>query len=261
MNKTWTVWLFLIGLLFLLGLSVPVLAAPQAQLTPFPTPTAGPDGRIIYIVQPGDTLWRVAAITGVPLEELRELNNLGVNDIIVPDQELLLGLGGPSQQQPTAGPPPTRTPVLPTPTPSEGTGTLCVLLYEDRNGDAIRQEEEASIPGGAININNRRGTVSLTEDTIAGLEPQCFDELDQGDYNVSVAIPDGYNPTTSLNYPVTLRAGDETFLDFGAQPNSETIREAPAPVGEGKSPLLGILGGALLLVGVVLGIYAALLRR
>jgi LysM repeat protein len=263
MNKTWAAVLFLlvILMLLLLGLSAPVLAAPHAQLTPFPTPTAGPDGRIVYIVQPGDTLWRVSAITGVPLEELRELNNLGVNDVIVPDQELLLGLGGPSIQEPTSGPAPTRTPVLPTPTPSEGTAVMCVLLYEDVNGDAIRQEEEPSLPGGAISISNRAGTVSITEDTVAGLEPQCFEELDRGDYNVSVAIPDGYNPTTVLNYPITLQAGDETFLDFGAQPNSETIAQAPAPAGEGNSPLLGIVGGALLLVGLVLGVYALLLRR
>ena len=64
--------------LLVLSFTIPALAAPKAQQTVFPTPTPGPDGRIIYIVQPGDTLWRVSAITGVPLDELRGLNNLGV---------------------------------------------------------------------------------------------------------------------------------------------------------------------------------------
>ena len=70
-----------IGLL-VLSFTIPALAAPKAQQTVFPTPTPGPDGRIIYIVQPGDTLWRVSAITGVPLDELRGLNNLGADEPI-----------------------------------------------------------------------------------------------------------------------------------------------------------------------------------
>src|SRR4030065_1292138 len=78
-------------------------AAPQAQLTVFPTPTPGPDGKIIYIVQPMDTLWRISAITGVKIETIRELNNLGVNDTIMPGDRLLLGYAGPSGGAPTAG--------------------------------------------------------------------------------------------------------------------------------------------------------------
>ena len=259
----------------MLGLyGLPANAAPAMQLTPFPSPTPGPDGRIIYIVQEGDTLWRVSAITGIPLDDLRELNNLGENDIITPNQELLLGLGGPSAEQPTVGPEPTPTSVLPTPTPGIGTGMLCIVLYEDVNGDAMRQEEEPSIPGGAISIQNRAGTIAMTEDTVTSAamdDPetldievhQCFDELEQGDYNVTVAIPDGYNATTSLNYPIVLNAGDESYLDFGAQPNSEMAADAPLIPTEGdqKSPTLVIVGGLLLLGGVALGIYANFLRR
>ena len=47
----------------------------------------------------------------------------------------------------------------------------------------------------------------------------------EGDYNVSVAIPEGYNPTTSLNAPITLVAGDITYLNFGAQAGSVVIDE------------------------------------
>ncbi|MEE8567807.1 MAG: LysM domain-containing protein, partial [Anaerolineales bacterium] len=42
---------------------------PPAQPTPFLTPTPGPDGIIIYIVQEGDSLWRIAAIAGITVEE------------------------------------------------------------------------------------------------------------------------------------------------------------------------------------------------
>lgn len=245
----------------LFSLSISGLAAPALQLTPFPTPTPGPDGRIIYIVQPNDTLIRISLISGVSQEELRGLNNL-IGDMIVEGQELLLGLGGPSQETPTPGPSPTPTVLLPTPSPSPGTGNLCILLFNDRNGDSIRQEEEPSIPNGAISVSNRSGTVSLTAETEDGLDPQCFEQLDEGDYTVTVAVPEGYNPTTVTNYALTLKAGDETYLDFGAQINSVTMEEEViVPTGSGKSPLLGIVGAVLLLAGVGLGIFASLMLK
>ena len=244
----------------LAGLRAPALAAPLLQMTPFPTPTPGPDGRITYIVQEGDTLLRISLISGVTVDELRGLNNLTGDNIIV-GQPLLLGLGGPSAATPTAGPSPTSTPLLPTPSRIPGKGNLCVILYDDLNGDSIRQSEEPSIPGGAISVNNRSGSVTQTVPSEAGVDPYCFTELPEGEYSISVAIPEGFNPTTITSYILRLSAGDETFIDFGAQANSETVAEAPAPTGSGRSPLLGIIGGVLLLAGVGLAVFAARLMR
>jgi hypothetical protein len=256
-----------------LSLALNTHAAPLAQLTPFPTPTPGPDGRIVYIVKTGDSLWRISAVAGISMDELRILNNLGANDVIKPGQELLLGLGGPASAPPTLGPPPTPTSELPTPTPGIGTGTLCVLIFEDVNGDSVRQEEEVSLPGGAISISDRFGNISLTAESPSGgiseelfPEPEeigfyCFEELEKGEYNVTVAIPDGYNATTELSYVVVVNAGDEVLLTFGGQPNTETLANAPIPVGEGKSPVLGILGGFLILFSIGLGIYTAIFSK
>lgn len=240
----------------------PARAAPTYQLTPFPTPTPGPDGRIIYIVQPNDTLLRISLIAGISVDELRGLNNLTGENIVV-GQELLLGLGGPSQVTPTPGPSPTPTIVVPTPTTQPGNGILCVLLYLDQNGDSIRQEEEPSIAGSAISITGQSGQVSLTETTKSGLEAQCFEDLPQDSYTVSVAVPDGYNPTTESSYILDLNAGDVSYLDFGAQPNSETQVEMPeTPAEGGRSPLFGILGALFLLVGAGLALFAGrYLRR
>ncbi len=237
-----------------------VLAAPQAQI-PISTPTPGPDGKIIWVVKSNDTLLSISLITGTPVDTLRQLNNL-TGDTIIVGQKLIIGLAGPALVTPTLGPSPTPTPILPTPSPKPGSGTLCIILFNDTNGDSLRQEAEPSIPGGAINVNNRVGSVSLTADSDSGAEPKCFENLPEGEYTVSVAVPQGYNPTTNNTYTVALRAGDKTFIDFGAQANSQTLAEAPVLPSEGeKSPLLGIIGGLFLMAGVGVALFAARLLR
>ena len=109
----------LFGLGFV-SLMMPVQAAPAYQLTDFPTPTPGSDGRILYVVQADDTLWRISAVTGVSLDELRRLNNLDVDAVIRPGQTLLLGLASPFQATPEPGATqvvPQQPLVPPTPTP------------------------------------------------------------------------------------------------------------------------------------------------
>ncbi|RPH75775.1 LysM domain-containing protein [bacterium] len=272
-------------LFFLLSarLIQPVSAAPAAQFTYEPTPTPRPDGKIVYIVQPGDSAWSIAARFGFVNEkynELKMLNRWGDNPIINEGDEIVLGYAGPSEAEATqnAGPTPTPTVGAPTPTSPPGFGRLCIIFYNDLNGDSLRQEEEGSVPGGAISVSNRTGSVSRTVDTGATLDLVCYDEypdgpymvsfaeeLPEGRYTVSVAVPDDYNPTTTLTLDVTLNAGDITILDFGAQAGSlaapiaaiENDPQAPS----GNSPVLGILGVSLLLVGVGMGIFAGRLMK
>jgi hypothetical protein len=260
MSRILTVLVVLLLALILLDLRQSAVASPLLQYTPFPTPTPGPDGRILYKVQPGDTLLRISLIAGVPLDELRGLNNL-VGDNIVVGQELLLGLGGPSQVTSTPGPSPTPTIELPTPTPIPGAGILCVLLYNDRNGDSIRQEEEPSVPGGEISVSNRSGSFSETAPTETGLEPICFLDMSEGEYSITVAVPEGYNPTTATSYVLALKAGDETYLGFGAQISSDAETEVETAGGTSRSALLGIVGGLFLLLGVGLAVFGTRLLR
>lgn len=243
------------------GIPFAAQAAPGGQVPIF-TPTPEADGRIIYIVKPNDTLLGISLVTGVSVDQLRALNNL-TSDTIFEGQKLLLGLAGPAEVTPTAGPTPTPTPVLPTPSPRPGQGTLCILLFNDINGDSIRQESEPSIPEGAISFGNRNGSVSRSVTTTAGEEHQCFPELPEGTYTISVAVPAGYNPTTENDYETPLKAGDETYINFGAQANSQTLAEAPViPPTEGtRSPLLGIVGGLFLLAGLGVAVFATRLLR
>ena len=101
---------------------------------------------------------------------------------------------------------------------------------------SIRQESEPSIPEGAISFGNRTGTVSQTVTTTAGEEHQCFKELPEGTYTVSVAVPAGYNPTTETDYETPLKAGDETYINFGAQGQlADPARSAGHPRSRGQA--------------------------
>ena len=187
---------------------------PQAVIA---TPTPQADGRIVYVVKENDTCISIALLMGISEQELRELNNLQAEDcqFIFVGQELLVGI----EEAPT----PTATQALtaaPTATPFQGNGSICIYLFTDENGNALAEEEELALAGGAVSITDRLNTVNLTGTTDDSGEALCFPEIPEGDYNISVAIPEGYNPTTVMNYALTLGAGEISTIDFGAQPGS-----------------------------------------
>jgi hypothetical protein len=248
--------------------TIPVVAAPMAQFTSYPTPTPMPDGRIIYIAVEGDSAWRIAAIFGFTydnglFQELYSLNRWTIGEApnIKAGDQILLGYGGPAEVVPTAGPTPTPAPQIPTQTPQPGSGTLCIILFEDINGDSLRQEEEPSIPKGAISITNRAGMFTKVEDTGIGYEYQCYKELPEGIYNISVAPPTGYNHITEMNSTVELQGGEEIYIRFGAQKSTEIVEQEIGPEGREKSPVLGIAGGIILLLAVGMAVYAGRLLR
>jgi len=231
-------------------ISQPVNAGSLSQAS-YQTPTPNVDGQVIYNVQEGDNCTRIFLLTGVTIEQIIELNALGDDCSVFPGQELIIALAEPATATPE-GPGPTPTQGPPTPTPFEGNGELCVVLFEDRDGNQKRSEDEFYLGGGVVSVNNRVGTYSETKETAGGdpalVEATCFEDLPDGEYNLSMGIPEGYNATTSLNIALTVSAGDTTVVDFGAQPGSELIDpETPAP-GSGRSPLL-LVFGLLLLVG------------
>ena len=270
---------FSLPLLFvlLMGLSLSAQAAPSLQTDGFLTPTAGPDGRIIYTVSQGDSCQRIATLHNININQLRSLNPVLDDDecTVVIGQKLMVGVGGPAGE-PTSTPGASPTPAqnLPTPTPFAGTTEICVILFEDINGDGLRQEVEFGLAGGAISVTNTLGGYSKTQDAISEIDIEtdepayiCFgkkdpnleeipesEKLPEGKYTVSSAIPDGYNPTINLSYSIEVKAGERAFIAFGAQ-RQEAAPEVLAESGD-SSALLGILGVLLLFGGGGLGWYA-----
>ncbi len=59
--------------------------------TPLASPTAQPDGRILYTIQPGDTLIDVANRFKVDVYDLYEYNDLRINPILSVGQQIIIG--------------------------------------------------------------------------------------------------------------------------------------------------------------------------
>ncbi|MBE0699737.1 MAG: LysM peptidoglycan-binding domain-containing protein, partial [Anaerolineaceae bacterium] len=150
-----TPWIILF-LFFFLGAGLiwtrPVTADFQNQVS-YQTPTARPDGRVVYIVKEGDDCTRIYLLTGVTIEQLIALNRLDQACTLMVGKELLLAVITP-QPSPTANPNITPTPLLPTPTPYNGNGQVCVQLFNDINGDATREDNELPLAGGAVSISD-----------------------------------------------------------------------------------------------------------
>lgn len=253
--------LFTLVSLLLLGLWLPANAAPDRQQ--ISTPTAGPDGRIVYVVQAGDSCIRVAALNNISEQQLRTLNStLDENCSLVEGQELLIGiisLAG----TPTAGPSPTPVPPTASPTPFTGTTEVCILLFDDANGNALRETTEPAIAGGAVSLTENNGEYSAAQNTVIPADPAayqgvCFLDVPEGNYNITVGIPDNYNPTMNLNYSLDVNAGDRASVDFGAQSKDVVVDPGAnnSTENSGTSPLFGIIGAVLLLGGAVLGYFA-----
>jgi hypothetical protein len=242
--------------------AAPVEAVSQHPQAYYQTPTPNAEGRIIYVVKKNDTCLSISMINNVSIDQIRQLNKLDETCALTEGQSLVLGV---YEVAPTKVPTvtPTVDPSLPTPTPFNGKGQICISLFSDTNGNAMPEDGEEPITGGAFSIQEKENKVNESGST--GAEPACK-EVPEGDYNISVAPPEGYNPTTSMNYSIKVVAGDKHIIPFGAQPNS--VLATPSTGGTSETPLnnssniwLLLVGLLLILAGIGLGVYFVLLSR
>jgi len=252
-------WLMGGGLgMILAGMAVFGLAGsgPRALAQAQVTATPRPDGSIVHTVQEGDTLFGLALLYGTTVEEIRALNGLS-SDLLVVGQELLI-----------RPPQPSPTPFTPTPAPAERRpGTLCVGAFEDRNGDEAQEEGEPWIAGIAIHVINGHGwKTALTSE--AG-QAACLRDLEPGYYALALESPAGYRPSGPTRRELWLPWNAEMTVLFGFQPLSgpaapppPTLTPPPPPraagpdlsrIGEGLLLAAGFV--ALLLVGGAIGYW------
>jgi len=225
----------------------PPTATPGPSPTPRATPTPRPDGAIVHVVESGDTLFGIALMYGVDVDQIRELNagSLGPNDMIWPGLELVISL---PSETPTPTPlpaPPTAEPTSPAQaSPIPAGASVCVLAYHDRNGDTFRDETtEELLPNAEFTVANASGVVDqYTSDGIS--EPYCFTGLGAGAYRVIQSSPPGYEPSGPAEWNVALAEGTGLDFQFGnmrseAGSASGEPTEPTSPGEEGNEPAGG----------------------
>ncbi|MGC9398852.1 MAG: LysM peptidoglycan-binding domain-containing protein [Anaerolineae bacterium] len=265
----------------------PTSAVPP---TPVNTPTPRPDGAVVHIVQPGDTLFGIALQYGVDLDELRRLNagTLGPNDLLSIGQEVVIS-GEPIVAATPTTVPTEPQPVTPTltveteqpPTTTEGTpggNAICVLAFNDQNGDMVYQAaSEALVPNAMLSLLGTNGPVG-THTTDGLNEPYCFQNLQPGNYVLRQTPPAGYQPSGPGEQGILLNAGQTYMVHVGyvrsdgdTAPQGEATTStteqpqkkgtAPGDVSTFLSTIVRVSGILALLLAIAVGVLFVLSRR
>ena len=257
-----------------------------AQTEPIATPDA--DGIIYAIVQPNDSLWAIAARSGISLTELLDLNNLTESALIQPGDLLIVAIVAPPE---TATPEasPTTAVTRPPPTPSNTPlppplTVICLVAFADENGNGERESVEPLQADVAFTVFTSEGVVANYV-TNGFAEPYCLTDLTPGNYQITRSVGRTETLTNSGNRTVVLNAGDQVMLGFGSfigatplptvavtavfptQPAVVIGNEADVPLADTPSSAAEnsagrpFLIGAGILIGILLMVTAVFLGR
>jgi hypothetical protein len=230
--------------------SVPVVAGPTS--TPGPTATPRSDGAVVHVVQAGDTFWglaiQYAPTMGITAEEalvtIPELNNNpaffnpGDELIIVPPGENTAPEPTPEVETPEAENAEAENAEEPTPesevateeapieeavADEQMTNGVCVIVYEDKDGDAVYFiENENLLPNAAVSLfKDGKSEASFVTDGVN--EPFCFENLAAGTYQVQVFPPAGYQATTPESWAVAISNGVIIPVTFGLSATPQEV--------------------------------------
>lgn len=199
--------------------------APAAWVSPTPDAT----GAIIVIVQPGESLWVIAARAGLSLPDLLTLNNLTEQSIINPGDTLIIAyvtpeaIVVPEEITPTATPPP------PTARPTEARpeAAVCLTAFDDLNRNGLHDTVEPLRAGVAFTVYNSEAVVA-NYITDGRSEPKCLRGLAPGEYRVTRSIVPGETLTTDGDWSLTLTAGGDLYQAFGSATGEAAVAEATA---------------------------------
>ncbi len=263
----------------------------EVQPTPVPivpqsTPTPRPDGSVVHIVVPGDTMLGLAIQYGVDLDELRRLNaGTVIDDFLVVGQEVIISgkpLAAPTttpETQPETTVQPTEPAPAETATPAAAgslpaapagdTTSLCVLAYFDENNDMFRQEGEMALPNAEITLVGMSGPAG-TYRTDGISEPYCFQNLEPGNYILRHTPPSGYKLTDTGQWNIPLTAGQVSSLNLGyaqdegataeaeTQPESSGTPEPAKTTADTEKPgsITRVLNTVLRITGIIVVILA-----
>jgi LysM repeat protein len=270
------------------GAAGSVTSTPQASPTATPKATPPPatsGAAITYTVQSGDTLFAIAAQFNLTLDQLLALNNLTRDTVLQVGQVLIVGAAAGTATptiQPTATAQITVTPAVTSTTPAAATPTLaitspsaapsglCLLAFDDVNGNARREAGEALVADVQFDMKRDNGEPVSRYTTNGTDEPHCVKDLPAGKYAVDATLPAGREATAEVHWSIGLLAGDTFNVEFASRaaatptPPATSTPEATAAAESGQSgdvPIGAIAGGLLIVAAVALLFFGLRARR
>ena len=255
---------------------------PAPTNTPAATRTARPDGAVIHVVRPGDTLYAISLEYDVPVQEIYQLNNLTRESILSVGQEIVVKVGKGTVAAPAATPksgttftspitstvaptvvPPTPIPPTATPLPSG----LCVGAFEDLNANSLRDGNEPGLAGVTFVVNTG-GTEAARHVTDNSGKLTCLSQLPPGAYSVQITLPPGYvAPYEKIDTALALGQKVDLLLaarrgEKAAPTAAPTVQPTPAPsslpVSNTTLIVLVVLAAIFL---VLIGLAITIIRR
>ncbi len=216
-----------LGMLLLgLFLALPPFFWPNISLAQIdPTSTPDPEGNIYYIVQPNDSLWSIAARSGITLQELLDLNDMVEDSVVNPGDQLLLDHVDPPPTATSDVPTPTRPPPTASETPPPPRTAICMAAFDDLNRDGQHDVGESLLAGVAFTVFNDQIVVAnYITDGIS--EPHCLEALEAGTYHVTRSKAPDEVLTTQGDWALNLFAGSELNLAFGSYLQEDSLDQA-----------------------------------
>lgn len=127
-------------------------------------------------------------------------------------------------------------------------GQICVLAFEDLNGNGIKGDDEPLLPGVGFTLADETG-VKGSYSTDGNSEPYCFGNLASGAYTVLARKPADMTTTTEGQWAISLASGAQFDVMYGAQAAGAPAQPTTSASSGGMSTLGRIaLGGLGLLV-------------
>jgi hypothetical protein len=139
------------------------------------------------------------------------------------------------------------------------TGSICVMAYDDRNGNRFRDPGEPMLPYAVFTLSDAQHVVA-TYATNGLNEPFCFVGLEPMVYFMSEMNPPGYESTTHDSWGVSLQNGATVNIEFGDRTEMEptptpTPMPSPTPT---QVALLSVVGNAMYnYAGIIVIVLAA----
>jgi LysM repeat protein len=238
---------------------VPTTAAPPSLQGSLPTPTALPDGRIVYEVAAGDTLSGIAVQFGIPLADLYAFNDLDAESLLTIGQEIVLAYTDEATRVAVA-------PFVPPGTTLREDGAYVYAVVAGDSLIAIAASYDLTLPE-ILDLNEGLAADSLLsvgQEIVVGQRPQPQAVGGSTDMPAGLASPTP--PPATATRPLSTApptAGVATVNGTGSPTAAPTLRPLPtAPAAPPTSGLdLGPVATGAVIVLVAGGLLAFVLSR